>query len=79
MKQALYESKVYDIELKSLLRDYEAGIKTVELINTEKKPDYPIGLIKFTILEYCKSRKIKFAKETQIFAACRRQRGGAPG
>ncbi|MBK8521488.1 MAG: hypothetical protein IPL54_11700 [Chitinophagaceae bacterium] len=61
-----FERHQYDLELKSLLRNYEAGIYKVELIPNDKTPGYFINLIKFVVDEYCKSRKIILDKEIQI-------------
>lgn len=56
----------YDLELKSLLENYKSNIRKVELEGTEKNPEYFIGLIKFVLDEYCKSREIDFEKAIQI-------------
>jgi hypothetical protein len=60
-----YVRHLYDIELKSLLKRYEEGIKQVQLPENQGAT-YFINLIKFSINEYCKFKKLSFEDEIQI-------------
>lgn len=63
MKNEIYRKHVYDLDLKSLLLNYEKGIRQVILKNTDKPPEYYIDQIKFSIDEYCHNNGIVFDNE----------------
>ena len=66
MNNEIYKKHVYDLDLKSLLMNYEKEIGQVKLKNTDKPPEYYIDQIKFSINEYCHNNGIVFDNEVQI-------------
>ena len=66
MNNEIYKKHVYDLDLKSLLLNYEKGIGQVKLKNTDKPPEYYIDQIKFSINHYCYNNGIVFDNEVQI-------------
>lgn len=63
MNNEIYKKHVYDLDLTSLLLNYEKGIGQVKLKNTDKPPEYYIDQIKFSIDEYCHNNGIVFDNE----------------
>ena len=66
MNNEIYKKHVYDLDLKSLLLNYEKGIGQVKLKNTDKPPEYYIDQIKFSIDEYCHNKGILFENEVIV-------------
>ncbi len=66
MKSTEAKKHIYDIDLKSLLRNYEKEIQKVKLISKDQPPEYFIGLLKSSIEFYCKIKRIKYEKQLQI-------------
>lgn len=56
----------YDLELKTMLKNYETNIENAQLIYKDKTPKYFIGLLKFVVDQYCKFKKVNFKKNVQI-------------
>lgn len=62
----IHKRQMYDLELKSVLNNYEREIKKVALNTPDKTPQYFWSVIKFAINEYCKFKGIQFDGEVQI-------------
>lgn len=66
MKSKVYKRHVYDLELKSILHNYEKEISKVKLDNRKLTTQYFVGLIKSVINEYCKFKGISLYKAGQV-------------